>query len=149
MDKIDIITKAGSYVKKTRGMTLVEVMVSIMLITLLTGSILGVVIENIKLGETLEYNYAAINIAKSEMDRIRELRRDFGYGVLSDIAGESAATVTVKINDQSEASFTRTTTINTAFSTNLTEVTVSVSYKRTGDVNATVVTLKSLLSPYL
>jgi len=148
MDKRDTITKAGGYMKKKWGMTLVEVMVSIMLITLLAGSILGIAIENIKLGETLECNYAAVNIAKSKMDRIRELRRDSGYDVLS-TAEESNTIVTVAINDQMEASFTRTTTINTAFGTNLTEVTVSVSYKRTGDVNATVVTLKSLLSPYL
>src|SRR3990167_8503591 len=81
------------HLSKKNGMTLVEIMVSLGLIALLGGGILALLVENTKAGQTIDYNYAAINIAKSRMDRVRELRRDKGYSYLY-----TAAEADVKVN---------------------------------------------------
>ncbi|MDD5680063.1 MAG: hypothetical protein PHI59_02350 [Candidatus Omnitrophica bacterium] len=138
------------YPKKNTGMTLVEVITSLMLITLVIGGFLGLLLENIKAGETIDYNYVAINIAKSRMDRIRELRRDKGFSYLS-TATENDTTVDRNGLPDVNGDFTRTTAISTSFAgkPNLTKVTVTVKYKRLGDVSTTTITLTSLISPYI
>lgn len=136
--------------KTQRAMTLIEIMVSILLITLMIGTVLGLLMQNMKMGGAIDYNYAAVNIAKSRIDRIRELRRDQGFSNLSAAAETST---TVDRNGLSDASgdFTRTTVITTNFGSNpnLTEVEVSVSYKGVTGVSITTITLTSLISPYI
>jgi hypothetical protein len=107
-------------------------------------------LENIKAGETMDYNYVAMNIAKSRMDRIRELRRDKGYSYLP-TAAESNVTVNRNGLPDADGDFTRTTAVNTNFEgePNLTGITVTVNYKGAGDVNTTTITLTSLISPYI
>ena len=133
-----------------RAMTLVEVMVSVGLITLLGGVILSLLIQNMKIGETIDYNYAAVNIAKSRIDRIRELRRDYGFSNLN-TAAETGTTVDRDGLPDATGAFARTTTITTNFSgnTDLTMIEVTVSFKRVGDINTTSITLTSLISPHI
>lgn len=128
-------------------MTLVEVVVSLALISVVIGGFLGLLIENMKAGQTIDYNYAAINIAKSRMDRIRELRRDKGYNYLPMAAESNIATNRNGLPDES-GDFTRTTVITPDFEgkPNLTKITVTVSYKGAGDVATTTITVTSLIS---
>ncbi len=136
--------------KKEAGITLVEVVISASLIVLVGGAILGLIVQNMKIGATLDYNYAAINIAKSRIDRIRELRRDKGFGQIS-TAGESGVTVNRDGLPDSDGIFTRATSISTGFggNNNLTKIEVSVSYKAPGDIATSTVTFTTLLSPYI
>lgn len=137
-------------IKTQKAMTLVEVMVSVGLIVILAGAVLVLLIQNMKMGATIDYNYAAINIAKSRIDRIRELRRDDGFSGLSATA-ETDTKVDRDGLPDSSGDFTRITTITTGFNnnSNLTKVEVKVSYKGPGDVSTTTVILTSLLSPYI
>lgn len=132
------------------GMTLMEVMVSIGLITLLGGGILMLLAENTKMGQALDYNYAAINIAKSRMDRVRELRRDKGYNSLS-ASAETDVAVDREGSPDEDGEFKRSTSITTNFEgkENLVKVVVTVKYKGSGGISTTTITLTTLLSPYI
>lgn len=145
---MDSIKSSLKVTKYCTGMTLVEVVVSLALISVVIGGFLGLLIENMKAGQTIDYNYAAINIAKSRMDRIRELRRDKGYSYLPMAAESNIATNRNGLPDES-GDFTRTTVITPAFEgkPNLTKITVTVSYKGAGDVATTTITVTSLISP--
>src|SRR3989338_5168676 len=111
------------YLKEYDGMTIVEVMTSMALISLVIGGFLGLLLANIKAGETMDYNYAAMNIAKSRMDRIRELRRDKGYDYLY-TAAETDVSVNRDGAPDEDGEFTRSTSVTTNFEgkPNLTEV---------------------------
>ncbi len=136
--------------KNMRGMTLVEVITSLALISVLIGGFLGLLLENMRAGATIDYNYAAINIARSRMDRIRELRRDKGYSNLP-TAVETDVAVNRDGLPDADGDFTRTTTITPNFEgkTNLTKIMVTVSYKGTGDVATTTIIVTSFISPYI
>lgn len=138
------------YSKNSAGMTIVEVVTSMALIGMLIGGFLGLLIEDIKTAQTIDYNYVSLNIAKSRMDRIRELRRDKGYSNLS-TATETDITIDRNGLPDADGEFTRSTTITPNFEgkTNLTKITVSVSYKGAGNVATTTITITSLISPYI
>jgi len=142
--------KAAVPLKAHSGMTLVEVMASVLLLTLLVGTVLTLLIQNMKMGETIDYNYAAVNIAKSRMDRIRELRRDYGFNNLY-TATEAGTSVNRNGLPEAGGDFVRKTTITTGYNgnANLTKIEVSVSYKASGDVNITTIKLTSLISQYI
>lgn len=133
-----------------KGITLVEIMVSLGLIALLGGSILALLVENMKAGQTADYNYAAVNIAKSRIDRLRQLRRDKGFNYLY-TAVETDSTVDRNGLPDAEGEFTRSTSITQNFESNpnLTKVEVTVKYKASGDISTTSITLTSLMSPYI
>ena len=143
--------KIPKFLKMQRAMTLVEIIVSISLVTLMGGAVFGLLIQNMKMGETIDYNYAAVNIAKSRIDRIREFRRDYGFTSLRAVASSTDTTLNRDGEDVEEGGdFLRSTTITTNFNNNanLIKVEVSVSYKGIGDVSTTTITLTSLISPY-
>lgn len=136
--------------KTSKSMTLVEVMVSVFIITLLGGTVLTLLLQNMRMGATIDYHYAAMNIAKSRIDRIRELRRYEGFSNLS-LTAEGGTKVDGNGLPDSDGDFTRITTITTPFDSNsdLAKVEVTVSYKAAGDVSTTTITLTTLLSPYI
>ncbi len=142
--------KILKFTKTQRAMTLVEIIVSISLVTLLGGVVFGLLIQNMKMGETIDCNYAAVNIAKSRIDRIREFRRDYGFTNLQAVASSTNISLNRDGGDSGDLDFLRSTTITTNFDGNssLIKVEVSVSYKGTGDVSTTTITLTSLISPY-
>lgn len=132
------------------GMTLMEVMVSLGLVTLLGGGILMLFAENIKAGHVMDYNYVAINIARSRLDKMRELRVDKGYSSLSTAAETDIAVDREGLSDEN-GTFNRSTSITTNFEgkENLTKVVVDVKYKHSDGVGTTTITLTTLLSPYI
>lgn len=139
-------------IRTQKSITLTEVMVSMSLITLLAGTVLALLIQNTKMGQTIDYHYVAVNIAKGRIDRIRELRRDKGFSCFEDLDDEPIVEKVDRNGGQDgDLDFTRITTITTNFDSNpnLTKVKVTVSFKRTGDVSTTTITLTSLLSPYI
>jgi type II secretory pathway pseudopilin PulG len=139
--------------KIKNGMTLVEVMVSVFLIILLTGAVLALLVQNMRTGKGIDYNYIALNVAKSRIERIRELRRDQGFRYLYR-ASETKTRVDRNGTPDPEGDFTRTTKITTSFGGNpdLTQVQVTVSFLgvQTGyGIGETTLTLTTLMSPHI
>ncbi len=128
-------------------MSLVELIVSFSLIALIGGNIIALLVENMKAGQMSDYNYAAVNIAKSRIDRLRQLRRDKGFDYLN-TAAETDVTVNRNGLPDDKGEFVRSTsvTINFEGNPNLTKVEVTVKYKGAGGVATTTVTLTTLMS---
>ena len=134
--------------KNKKGLTLVEVIVASALITLAVGGIIGVLIQNASTGQSIDYTYVATNLAKSRIERLREVRRDKGYTELA-TCQESNVSINRKGVPDSNGNFERTTTIDTTtHGPGLTGVTVTVSYKRGGTLMPVSVTLITLISQY-
>jgi type II secretory pathway pseudopilin PulG len=136
--------------KNQKAMTLIEIMVSLLLVSLLVGTVLVLLLQNMKIATTIDYSYAASNIARSRIDRIRQLRRDQGFSNLA-AAAETNTTVDRNGTPDPEGDFARTTTITTNFGGNadVTKIEVTVSFKGPGGVNISTVTLTSLICPHL
>ena len=135
------------FLKSKRAITLVEIMVSVALMALLAGAVVSLLVQNMKMGQAIDYNYVAVNIAKSRIDRIRELRRDKGFSNIN-TAAETNVTVDRDGTPEANGDFRRTTVITENFDSNsdLTRVEVSVAYEGTQEVT---VTLTTLLCPYI
>lgn len=133
--------------KNNIGMTLVEVIIALALLTLSIGGILGVIVQSTSAGQSIDNTYVATNIAKSRIERLREVRRDRGY---ADLVNWQEAGVSIDRNGvaTSTGDFERTTIVDSAYGSNLTKVTVRVRYKLGGSFIPVSVELVTLLSPY-
>ena len=143
--------KSKIFAKKQAGITLTEIMVSLFLITILAGTVLTLLIQNMKMGSIVDYHYAASKIASNRIARIRELRRDSGYDELDTAQESPGVTVDREGSYASDGEFTRTTTITCPYNENdnLTKVGVSVSFKAPGAFTTSTTTLTTLLSKYI
>ncbi len=130
-----------------KGMSLVEVIVALALLVLSIGSILGVLIQNMNTGRTIDYSYVATNLAKNRIERLREVRRDRGYADLANW-GETDVAIDRDGVPDNEGDFQRTTIVDAAYGTNLTQVTVQVKYAPRGVFVTAQTELITLLSPY-
>jgi type II secretory pathway pseudopilin PulG len=129
------------------GMTLTEVVVATALAALSIGGIMGVVVQGMDLGNRADYAYAAANIAKNRIERVREIRKEQGYTSLSAMAEDDVTVDRDGIAD-SNGDFIRTTTVDSAYAVNLTKVVVKVKYKIRGVPAPVWVELTTLVSPY-
>jgi len=130
-----------------KGMSLVEVVAAIALAVLAMGGIISVTTQSASLGQAVDYTYVASNLAKNRIERIREIRRDKGYTALPEAAETDTVVDRSGIPDPN-GDFVRTTTIDAAYATNLTKVTVKVQYKKKGALIPIGVELVTLLSQY-
>jgi len=138
---------ARSISRHEKALTLVELMIAILLVTLSVGGIISVVIQSVALRQSVDNAYAASNIARNRIERIREIRNDMGYTHLSEAAETDTLVDRNGVSDPN-GEFKRTTIINTAFATNLTKVTVRVLYKRNNIFTTDAVEVVTLVSPY-
>jgi len=129
-------------------MTLIEIVVATALIGLIIAGMLGVLIQNITLGQSADYAYVAMNLAKSRIERLREVRRDKGY---ADLINWQETDVIVNRNGvpDLQGDFKRTTIVNSAYAANLTMITVRVKYKSGGVFTGVQTELVTLISPYI
>jgi len=121
------------HTKLQKGMSLIELVVALALIAISITGVMGVIIQSTDLGQSTDNAYVALNIARNRIERAREIRDNKGYANLPDMV-ESIVDVDrhgeVAVGGGTD--FRRTTTVNTDFADNLTEITVSVEYKSKG-----------------
>lgn len=130
-----------------RAMTMVEVVIAMALTIVCIGGILAVLLQNTSLGQSVDSSYVAVNIAKSRIERIRQIRRDMSYDDVID-AAETDTIVDRNGVANPSGDYSRTTIIDPTFASNLTQVTVRVKYKQGGVFIPTGVELVTLVSPY-
>jgi len=127
-------------------MTLVEVVVSIFLIVLVMGSSYVMVVKASELSRSARRHYIAISLAKNRLERAR----NFLYNDLKLMAEDN---LTVNDNGVSDPAgrFRRTTTVNTNYAANLTEVIVTVKIRNpnTGLFTPDNETIRTLFTEYL
>ncbi len=122
----------ASAMNKKNGTTLTETMMAVGFVAFCIGSILAVIIQSVDLRQSTENISIAVDIARSRIERIREVREEQGYGTLSTLV-ESDTLVDNLGQDDPNGNFKRTTAVDTNYGTAgypLTKVTVTVQYKR-------------------
>lgn len=142
MNKINFLGK-----KFKRGMTLAEVAVAVALTALCIAGILGIVVQCLDFQGSIDYSHDAINIAKSRLERLRQIRDDQGFATAA-LAAETDTLVDSNGVPDLNGDFKRTTTIDSATFTDRILATVSVSYKRKGVFNPQPVVLATIISQY-
>jgi len=133
--------------KLKTGMTLTEVVIAVCLAVISIAGVLALLTQNADLGQRLDYSYASTGIAKSRIEKLREIRRDMGYDALADIEEENIPVDDTGTPDP-DGNFIRSTTVDPGFGTDLTQVTVTVQYKKQGIITPFLVELTSLISRY-
>ena len=134
-------------IRYRRAMTLTELIIAIALVGISVGGIVSVLLQTVDLSQSIDNSYVATDLARNRIERIRSVRRDMGYAAIP----ESAETDTIidrNGNADQNGVFKRTTIINASYGTNLTRVTVRVTYKRRGSFLSTPIEVTSLISPY-
>jgi hypothetical protein len=128
------------------GMTLTEVVVATFLILLVLSSSYALIIKSSELSRSARRHYIAISLAKNRLERAR----NFLYNDLR-LMAETNLTVNDNGNPDPEGRFRRTTEVNTAYATNLTEVIVTVKIRnpRTGLFTPDNETIRTLFTEYL
>ncbi|MFH0907456.1 MAG: prepilin-type N-terminal cleavage/methylation domain-containing protein [bacterium] len=111
------------------GFTLVEVLVSMVVLVMVMGGAYSLVVQAASLSRAARDHYVAVNLAKNRLERAR----NFQYADLRLVA-ESSMVVDENGNPNTLASFKRTTAVNTNYAANLTQITVTVHIRnfRTG-----------------
>jgi len=136
--------------KHDKGISLAEVVFSLGLIAISVIAIISLVGQNVELGKSQEYNYIAINIAKSRIDEIRQARRDFSFDVITSKYTESSWTsVDFYGEEDPDGVFERKTEITVpSGQSNLKHIKVSVRYKITGAISPMLIEIDTYVSPY-
>lgn len=129
-----------------RGMTLTEVVVATFLILLVMTGAYALIIKSSELSRSARRHYIAISIAKNRLERAR----NFLYNDLR-LMAETDLNVDDNGNPSPDGRFRRTTTVNTAYATNLTEVIVVVKIRNphTGLFTPDNETIQTLFTEYL
>lgn len=130
-----------------KGMTLVEIVVSLALVALSIGGILSVLIQSANLAQSVDYAYIAADLAKNRIEWVREIRRDMGYDALPG-AAETDTVIDRNGVADSNGDFMRTTLVNASYGTYLTKVTVKVIYKKKGVFTPVPTEIVTLISFY-
>ena len=125
-----------------RGITLVEVMASILLFSITIVAILSLIVSNAKMGKRADEAYIAYNLAKNHIEEFRSLN-------FSDLSAADEADVRLDelgVPDP-DGAFSRTTTVVTPYESDdeLAQVTVQVSYDVAGQQSAAPVVMSSVI----
>lgn len=120
-----------------KGVTLVEIMFSAVVIALVMIGVLTILAHTVSMSKRVDLQYASINIAKSRLERAREIVEEgnVAFALLSTMNETGPGTVvnTDGIAD-GNGDFQRTTTVTTPFGgdSRLAEVSITVVYKYLG-----------------
>ena len=129
---------------KRRGFTIIEALIAITVMALVMGGAYSLIIQAMHMSRSARDHYVAVNICKNRLERAR----NFQYSDLRFLT-ESLMVVDDNGNPTVSGNFRRTTTINTNYAANLTQMSVSCQIRnyRTGGWGASE-TVSSLYTTY-
>ncbi len=130
--------------RNKRGMTLIEIMVSVILFVLCIAGVMALIYHSTVASYSVYYTYLATNLAKNRIEWIREHRANKGYLSLGDLPAEQIDMIDRYGNSGED--FERTTQVE--YSPEQSKITVMVDFKRR-EVNVPIkVELVTLLQNY-
>ena len=119
-----------------KGFTLVEVLVSSLILTLVLVGVIAVFVQTVEISRRIDYEYTAANLARSRIEFARAVVKTRGFDALTqDAFGEEDTRIDAEGKPASATGeFYRTTTVTADYDGNarLTEVKVRVSYEFQG-----------------
>ncbi|MCQ9207620.1 MAG: prepilin-type N-terminal cleavage/methylation domain-containing protein [Omnitrophica bacterium] len=110
-----------------KGITLIEVFLSVVIISTVMVGVLAVMIHTVTMSTLIDFDYTATNISKSRLERARSLVETSGFSALTQADFGEVDTLL-------GSDFRRSTTVTNphASNTRLTKVEVEVEYKYRG-----------------
>ncbi len=127
-----------------KGMSFIEIMVSIVVFVICIGAIMALVKQSTETSSSVYYTYLATNLAKNRIEWLREYRVSKGYPALADLPSEQIDYVDIDNDD--DLDFKRTTKIE--YGLDSTKATVNIEYSGSDRVKSTGVELITLLFDY-
>lgn len=126
-----------------KGITLVEVLMSIVIFSVLVVSVLSMVIVISGVSKRADYEYTATTIARSRIERLNQM--DFA---LLASANETDTRVNAQGVSDPNGLYLRTTTVGTNYlgDSHLTSVIVDVSYELNGKLNNDPIEMATVLT---
>jgi len=118
--------------KNKKGITLVEVLFSAVILALVFVAMLGIFVQTIDISKRINYEYTATNLAKNHLERAYTMIGTGAFGSLSDLSETDQL-----LNDRggsdagTNLDYKRSTTV-TVLDAYTTEIEVSVTYKYRG-----------------
>lgn len=128
MSKTSISNKIS---RKKSGITLVETLFSVGIITLVLAGILTILVQTADMSRRINYEYAATNLAKNRIERARVYIQTSGFGDLTaDNFDETDTILDSNGNPDAEGEFKRTTAVAVNHNNNprLTKIDVTIIY---------------------
>lgn len=119
-----------------KGITLIEVMASGLIIAIVIASTLLMFVHTIDMSKRITYEHQAFNLAKSKIEDIRMMVATSGFDTCTAANyDESDAVIDSKGLQNASGDFRRSTTVNVSWGGNarLTEVEVEISYRYRGE----------------
>jgi prepilin-type N-terminal cleavage/methylation domain-containing protein len=114
------MTKNSQRSRKRRGFTLIEALIGIMIMAMVMGGAYALMVQAMQMSRKARDHYVAINICKNRLERAR----NFQYSDLRFLS-ENTLVVDENGNPNTAGNYRRTTTVNTNYSANLTQMTVT------------------------
>lgn len=126
MSKTSTWTSCGG----SRGITLVETIVSAFIVSLVAISIVMIFAQTLDMSRRIDYEYAATNLAKSRIERAKAVVESSGFDALPDLEETDSVLDSAGVPD-SAGDFRRSTSVvvNYNGNTRLTSVDVTVVYR--------------------
>ena len=127
--------------KNQAGMSLVEVAVAVMVISIVLTGILGLYYQSVLVTKKMNQLFIATNLAKSRLERLRNI----AYDSLP-LTSETDTLLDKEGNTIVNGDFVRNTAVSTSYNgdADLTQVTVTVDYKMKGAFTGSPVTLTTV-----
>jgi len=140
------MTGCGKKYARNSGFSMVEVIVSLFLIVLVLGGGYRVIIQASKLSRAARNHYLAETLCKNRLERAR----NFDYGDLH-LLDENSTVVNDSGYPDTTGWFSRTTTVDTNYLPNCTQVSVVVQVKnrKTGNFGPEEESMDTLFTEYL
>ena len=114
-----------------KGATLVEVLVSALILTLAVSGILFIFVQTLDMSKRVDHEYTAINLAKARMERATATIESSGFDSLPTLI-ETDVVIDESGGSDPEGEYKRSTTV-TVLGANRTEFEVEVVYEYRGD----------------
>lgn len=116
-------------VSNKKGFTLVEVIVSIMLVSLVIAAVMGIVMQSSIFSKRIDQIYTASNLAKQRMDNLKR----FNFNDLPTGGVETDVRIDESGESDSSGDYIRTTAITENFDSNSYLIKIKVSVDRVVD----------------
>ena len=116
-----------------KGLTLVEILISVGIFALVLVGIMGTLIISVDLSRKINYEYAATNLAKKRVETARTMIKTQGFWTLFTMEEEEVLVNADGMRD-SDGEFVRTTKVDTNYGNpRLTKVEVEIYYSYRGE----------------
>ena len=120
--------------KNKKGITLTETLFSVLIISMVLVGVIFIFVQTLEISKRIDCEYTAAHLAKSRIERARNIIGASGFDSLQDLA-ETDTIIDADGVPDPDGAFKRSTVVTTNYGgdAKLSKVDVSILYKHKGD----------------